>query len=135
MTVLRQAFTIRVIRDRAVEALSLGVFCGAVICAGVAGGVELAGGVVLLAVRFRPGRAAGRYRELRFNGDAWTAVGADGGVVALDPPVVHLAHRAIIVLEILDSGRSDFLVFTPSATPRDDLRRLRVRLRAGGLSR
>ena len=135
MTVLRQTFTIRAARDRAVEALSLGALCGAVICAGVAGGVEAAGGVAALAVRCRAGGAAGRHRELRFDGDIWTAVGADGGVITIEPPVVHLAHRAIIVLEVFASDRSDFLVFSPSATPPDDLRRLRVRLRAGGRSR
>ena len=135
MTIFRRAFRIRVTRDRAVETLSLAAFGGAVICAGVAGGVEMAGGVALLAVRARPGRAAGRYRELRFDGDTWTMVGVDGGVVAIEPPVVHLAHRVLVVLEVVARGRSDYLVFSRSATPTDDLRRLRVRLRAGGLSR
>ena len=105
------------------------------ICAGVAGGVEAAGGVALLAVRSSPGSAAGRYRGLRFDGRTWTMVGADGEFVAIDPPVVHLSHRGVVVLEVFASGRTDFLVFTPSATPFDDLRRLRVHLRAGGLSR
>ena len=135
MAIDRRTFTIRVARDRAVEALSLAALCGAVICAGVAGGVEAAGGVALLAVRSGPGRAAGRYRGLRFDGDAWAVVGADGMPIAIDPPVVHLSHRAAVVLEVFASDRRDFLVFTPAAVPSDDLRRLRVRLRAGGLSR
>lgn len=134
MTFLRQVFTIRVARDRAIEALSLAALCGAMVCAGVAGGVEMAGGVALLAVRMRPARAPDRYRELRFDGDAWKVVGTDGGLIAIEPPVVHLAHRALVVVEVAAAGRSDFLVFSPSATPLDDLRRLRVRLRAGGLS-
>ena len=104
MTIIRRAFRIRVTRDRAVETLSLAAFGGAVICAGVAGGVEMAGGVALLAVRARPGRAAGRYRELRFDGDTWTMVGVDGGVVAIEPPVVHLAHRVLVVLEVVAPG-------------------------------
>ena len=132
MTFLPQAFTIRVDRDRAVEALSLAALCGAVVCAGVAGGVELAGGVALLAVWMRPGRAPERVRELRFDGDIWKIVDVDGALIAIEPPVVHLAHRAIVVLEVAAAGRSDYLVFSPSAIPADDLRRLRVRLRAGG---
>ena len=135
MTVLHQTFTVGVARDRAVEVLSLVVICGAVVCAAVAVGVEIAGGVALLAVRMRTAGAAARYRELRYDGDAWSLVGIDGGVVAIEPPLVHLAHRMIVVLEVAAAGRSDFLVFSPSSTPRDDLRRLRVRLRAGGLSR
>lgn len=135
MAIDRRTFTIRVARDRAVEALSLAALCGAVICAGVAGGVEAAGGVALLAVRLGPGRAAGRYRGLRFGGDACAVVGADGMPIAIDPPVVHLSHRAAVVLEVFASDRRDFLVFTPAAVPSDDLRRLRVHLRAGGLSR
>ena len=134
MTVLRQTLTIGIARDRAVEALSLAVLCGAVVCAGVAVGVEIAGGVALLAARMLPERAAGRYRALRHDGDAWALVCIDGGVVAIEPPVVHLAQRMMVVLEVAVGGRSDFLVFSQSATPRDDLRRLRVRLRAGGLS-
>ena len=124
----------RIIRDRAVEALTLAVTCGAVVCAGVAVGVEVAGGVALLAVRMRPARAADRFGQLRHDGDAWWLVGTDGSVVAIDPPVVHLAHRMMIVLETTSGGRSGFLVFSASASPRDALRRLRVRLRAGGLS-
>ena len=135
MAIVRQTFTIRVARDWAVEALALGAICGAAICASVAAGVEAAGGVALLAVRSSPGRAAGRYRGLRIDGDTWAVVGADGIPVAIDPPVVHFSHRAAIVLEVCVSGRPDFLVFTPTATPSDDLRRLRVHLRAGGLSR
>ena len=134
MTVLRRTLAIGVARDRAVEALSLAVLCGAVVCAGVAVGVEIAGGVALLAARMRPARPAGRYRELRHDGDAWTLVCIDGGIVAIEPPDVHLAHRRMVVLEVAVGNRSDFLVFSPSATPLDDLRRLRVRLRAGGLS-
>ena len=125
---------IGVARDRAVEALSLAALCGAVVCAGVAAGVEIAGGVALLAARMRRARAAGRYRELRHDGHAWSLVGVDGDVVPIEPPVVHLAHRMIVVLEVAAGGGSDFLVFSPSETPRDDLRRLRVRLRAGGRS-
>ena len=135
MAALRQSFTIRVTRDRVIDLLSLGALCGAVICAGIAGGIEAAGGVAVLAARMAPGRAAGRYRELRFDGDAWSAVVADSGLVAVEPPVVHLAHRAVIVLEVVASGRSDILLFSRASTPADDLRRLRVRLRAGGLSR
>ena len=122
------------------EALSLAVLCGAVVCAGVAVGVEIAGGVTLLAVRMRPAGTTGRYRALRNDGDAWSLICIDGGVIAIEPPVVHLAHRMIVVLEVAAGGRTDFLVFSTStststsATPRDDLRRLRVRLRAGGLS-
>ena len=135
MTLLRQTFAIRVARDRAVEALSLAVLCGAVVCAGVALGPEMAGGVVLLAVRMRPAVPADRYRELRFDGDAWKVVGTDGAVIPAEPPVVHLAHRALVVLEVAAAGRSGFLVFSSLATPADDLRRLRVRLRAGRPSR
>ena len=135
MAIHRQVFTIRVARDRAVETLSLAALCGAVICAGAAGGVEMAGSVALLAVRMRPSSAAGRYRELRFDGDAWMVVGVDSGVIAIEPPVVHLAHRMIVVLQVFAASRSDVLVFSRSETPGDDLRRLRVRLRAGGLSR
>ncbi|MCY4467627.1 MAG: hypothetical protein OXC08_02820 [Thiotrichales bacterium] len=115
--------------------LSLVVICGAVVCAAVAAGVEIAGGIALLAVRMRTARAAARYRELRYDGDAWSLVGIDGDVVAIDPPLVHLAHRMVVVLEVAAAGQSDFLVFSPSSTPRDDLRRLRVRLRAGESSR
>ena len=134
MTVLRQTFTIRVTRDRVIDLLSLGALCGAVICAGIAGGIEAAGGVAVLAARTAPGRAPGRYRELRFDGDAWSAV-ADSGLVAVEPPVVHLAHRAVVVLEVSASGRSDVLLFSRASTPADDLRRLRARLRAGSRSR
>ena len=135
MAALRQSFTIRVTRDRAIDLLSLGVLCGAVICAGIAGGVEVAGGVAVLAARMVPGRAAGRYRELGFDGDAWTAVVADTGLVAVEPPIVHFAHRAVVVLEVSASGRSDIVLFSRTSTPAEDLRRLRARLRAGGLSR
>ena len=135
MTVLGRIFAVGVARDRGVEVLSLAVLCGAVVCASVAVGVEIAGGVALLAVRMRPAMAAGRYRKLRHDGDAWSLVGIDGGVVEVEPPVVHLAHRMVVVLEVAAAGRSEFLVFSPLATPREDLRRLRVRLRAGGLSR
>ncbi len=131
MTLFRQMFAIRVARDRAVEAASLVALCGAVVCAGAALGPEMAGGVALLAVRTRPAPPADRYRELRYDGDAWKVVGTDGGIVAVEPPVVHLAHRALVVLEVDARGRSDFLVFSPAATPAEDLRRLRVRLRAG----
>ena len=135
MTFFRQTFTIRVVRDRAVEALSFAALCGAVVCAGVALEPEIAGGVALLAVRMRPATAARRCRELRFDGDTWKVVGTDGSVVPVEPPVVHLAHRALVVLEVDASDRPEFLVFSPAATPTEDLRRLRVRLRAGGLSR
>lgn len=131
MTLFRQTFTIRIARDGTVEALSLAAFCGAVVCAGVALGPETAGGVALLAVRMRPPAPADRYRELRFDGDSWKVVGTDGGIVTVEPPVVHLAHRALVMLEISVGGRSDFLVFSPAATPGEDLRRLRVRLRVG----
>ena len=77
MAILGQTFTIRVVRDWAVEALSLGAICGAVLCVGVAAGVEAAGGVALLAVRSNLGRADGRYRGLRFDGD--TLGGGRGG--------------------------------------------------------
>ena len=135
MAALRQSFTIRVTRDRVIDLLSLGALCGAVICAGIAGGVEAAGGVAVLAARMARGRAAVRYRELRFDGDGWTAVVADTGLAAIEPPVVHFAHRAIVVLEVSASGRSDILLFSRASTPADDLRRLRARLRAGSLSR
>ncbi|MCY4349333.1 MAG: hypothetical protein OXC25_05775 [Thiotrichales bacterium] len=131
----RQTFTIRVARDRAVESLSLAVACGAAVCAGVALGPEIAGGIALLAARMYPSPPAGRYRELRFDGDAWKIVGVDGGVVPVEPPVVHLAHRALVVLEIAVGGRCEFLMLSPAATPAEDLRRLRVRLRAGRPSR
>ena len=134
MTLLRQTLTIRVARDRAVEALSLAALCGAMVCAGAAFGPETAAGVALLAVRTRAVSPADRYRELRVDGDAWTVVDADGAVVAAEPPLVHFAHRALVVLEVVAGGRRDFLVFSPAATPVDDLRRLRVRLRAGGSS-
>lgn len=128
------SFAIRIARDRTVEALSLAALCGAVICAGVTLGAETAGGVALLAVWMHPATAVGRYLELRFDGDTWKVVGTDGVVVAIEPPVVHLAHRLIVVLQIAGANRSGFLVFSPAATPADDLRRLRVRLRAEGLS-
>ena len=114
--------------------LSLAVLSGAVACAGLAVGVEIGAAVALLAVRMRPAGASGRYRELRYDGDAWSLVGIDGNVVAIEPPVVHLAHRMVVVLEVAVADRSDFLVFSRSVTPWNDLRRLRVRLRAGGLS-
>ena len=135
MTLFRHTFAIRVARDRAVETISLAALCGAVVCAGVALGPEMAVGIALLAVRMRPQAPAERYRELRFDGDAWKVVGTGGVVFAVEPPVVHLAHRALVVLEVAAGGRSDFLVFSPAATPAEDLRRLRVRLRAGRPSR
>ena len=135
MTLFRHTFAIRVARDRAVEVISLAALCGAVVCAGVALGPEMAGAVALLAVRMRPPALAERYRELRFDGDTWKVVGTDGGLVAVEPPVVHLAHRALVVLEVAAGGRSEFLVFSPAATPAEELRRLRVRLRAGRPSR
>ena len=131
MTPFRHTFAIRIARDRAVEAISLAALCGAVVCAGVALGPEMAGGVALLAVRMRPRAPAERYRELRFDDGAWKVVGIGGVVVSVEPPVVHLAHRALVVLEVAAGGRSDFLVLSPVATPVEDLRRLRVRLRAG----
>ena len=134
MTSLRQTFTIRVVRDRAVEAVSLAALCGAVVCAGVALGAEIAVAVALLALRMRPAEAADRYRELRFDGETWKVVGVDGGIVVVEPPVTHLLHRTLVVLEVVAADRSDFLVFSPAATPAEDLRRLRVRLRAGGRS-
>lgn len=130
-----RAFTIPIVRDRAVEALSLGVICGAVLCAGVAGGVEAAGAVAVLAMRTQPWRVHGRVREVRFDGEGWMVVDADGAVTAIEPPVTHLAHRALIVLEISGPDHSGFLVFSPTTTAPDDLRRLRVCLRTGGLSR
>ena len=135
MTIFQQMFAIRVARDRVVEAVSLAALCGAVVCAGVAFGAETAGVVALLAVRLCPAGVAGRFSELRFDGETWKVVDTGGGVSAIEPPVVHLAHRALVVLEIDAGGRSDFLLFSPAATPAEDLRRLRVRLRAGGLSR
>lgn len=134
MAILRRTFTIPVIRDWAVEALSLAALCGAVICAGVAGGVEAAGALAVLAVRTSPPSATGRYRGLRFADGTWAMVGAAGAPTAIDPPVVHVSHRGLVVLEVSTSDRLEFLVFTPSAVPPDDLRRLRVHLRAGGLS-
>lgn len=131
----RRTLAIPVIRDRAVEALSLGVICGAALCAGVVGGVEAAGAVAVLAMRTRPWRAHGRIREIRFDGEGWTVAGADGAVTAIEPPVAHLAHRALVVLEISGPHHTGFLAFSPAATAPDDLRRLRVCLRAGGLSR
>ena len=131
----RRTFTIPVIRDRAVEALSLGVICGAVLCAGVAGGVEAAGAVAVLAMRTRPWRVHGRVREIRFDGEEWAMTDADGAVTAIEPPVAHLVHRVLVVLEISGPNHSGFLVFSPATTAHDDLRRLRVCLRTGGLSR
>ena len=131
----RWAFTIPVVRDRAVEALSLGAICGAVLCAGIAAGVEAAGVTAVLAMRMRPRRATGRYRELRFDGDGWTVAGSDGAITVIEPPIAHLVHRILVVLEISGPNRPGFLVFSPAATVPDDLRRLRVCLRAGGLSR
>ena len=135
MTLPSQTFTIRVARDRAVEAISVVALCGGAVCAGAALGPEMAGGVALLAARMLPSIPAGQYRELRFDGDAWKVVRTDGVVVAVEPPVAHLVHRALVVLEVAAEGRPDFLVFSPLATPADDLRRLRVRLRAGRPSR
>lgn len=136
MDISPRAFTIPIVRDRAVEALSLGAICGAVLCAGVTGGVEAAGAAAVLAMRVRPRRIAGRCRALRFDGKRWTVAGADGAVTAIDPPVAHLVHRVLVVLEISVPGkRTGFLAFSPAATAPDDLRRLRVCLRAGGLSR
>ena len=135
MTFPDQVLAIRIARDRVVEAVSFAALCGAVVCAGVAGGVETAGAVALLAVRTRPAGAAVRYRALRLEGGAWAMTGGDGAVVAVEPPVVHLAHRALVVLEVAVAGRSEVLVFSPWATPLEALRRLRVRLRAGGWSR
>ena len=134
MTTLRQTFTIRVARDRAVEALSLAALCGAVVCAGVALGAEIAVGVALLAVRMRPAVAADRYRELRFDGATWKVVGTEGGIIVVEPPVTHLLHRLLVVVEVAAADRSDFLVFSPAANSAEELRRLRVRLRAGGRS-
>ena len=134
VTVLRRAFGVGIVRDRAMEALSLAVLCGAVVSAGVAVGVEIAGGVAVFATRMRLAGTDGRYHEIRHDGDRWTLVCVDGGVVAIEPPVVHFAHRLVVVLEVAVGNRTDFLVFSPFATPPDDLRRLRVRLRAGGLS-
>ena len=136
MDVLRRAFTIPIVRDRAVEALSFGAVCGAVFCAGVTGGVEAAGAAAVLAVRVRPRRPTGRCRELRFDGERWTVTGADGAVAVIDPPVAHLVHRILVVLEISGPGkRPGFLVFSPAATASGDLRWLRACLRARGLSR
>lgn len=134
MTGLHQTFAVAVARDRAVEVLSLVVLFGAVVSAGLAIGVEIGAAIALFAVRTRPAGAAGRHRELRYDGDAWSLVGIDGSVVAIEPPVVHLAHRMVVVLEVVVADRSEFLVFSRSVTPWDDLRRLRVRLRAAGLS-
>ena len=135
MNALRRAFTIPIARDRVVEVLSLGAICGAVVCAGVAGGMDAAGAVAVLAMRVWPCHVAGRYRELRFDGDAWTVAGAAGAVTAIEPPVPHLVHRALVVLEISGPGRPGFVVLSPASASPDDLRRLRVCLRARGLSR
>ena len=135
MNAFRRAFMIPIARDRAVEALSLGAICGAVVCAGVACGVDAAGAAAVLAVRIWPRYVAGRYRELRFDGDAWTVAGVDGAVTAIEPPVPHLVHRVLVVLEISGPLRPVFVVFSPAAVSPDDLRRLRACLRAGGLSR
>ena len=131
----RRAFTIPIVRDRAVEALSFGAICGAVLCAGIAGGVEAAGAAAVFAVRTWPRYVAGRCRELRVDGDAWTVAGGDGTVTAIEPPVPRLVHRALVVLEVSGPDRPGFLVFSRAATAPDDLRRLRIGLRAGGLSR
>ena len=135
MADMRRMFAIRIVRDRAVEALSIGAICGAVVCAGIAGGVEVAGGVAVLAVRWFAASLAPELRELRHDADGWAAIGADGTLVAVEPPVVHLAHRVAVVLEIFAPDRSEVVVLSRSSTPPDELRRLRVRLRAGGLLR
>lgn len=135
MSILRQTFTIRVAHDPAVVALSLGATCGAVICAGIAGGVEAAGGVALIAARLHAACAPGRYDELRFDGDAaWAVAGEGCGVVGVETPGVHVSHPAVVVLEVSERGRSDVLVFTPSATAPEDLRRLRALVRSRRLS-
>jgi len=131
MSSFRQTFTIPVVRDRVVEVFSLAALCGAVFCAGLALGPEAAAGVALLAVRMHPVVPAARYRELRFDGDAWKIVDAGGELMAVEPPVVHFTHPALVVLQIAAGPRSGFLVLSPAATPAEDLRRLRVRLRAG----
>ena len=57
MAIVRRTFTIRIARDWAVEALSLGAICGAVLCVGVAAGVEAAGGGRVARGAFEPGES------------------------------------------------------------------------------
>ena len=131
-----QMFAVGVARDRGVEALSLAVLCGAVACAGGWRSASRSPGSSRCSRRGcgRRERPAGIARSgtMATPGRWWAST---AGVVEIEPPVVHLAHRMVVVLEVAAAGRADFLVFSSSATPRDDLRRLRVRLRAGGLSR
>ena len=132
----RQTFTIRVAHDRAIDVLTLCAMCGAVICSGIAGGVEAAGAVALLAARLHPARGPLAFDALRFGADdAWAVVGEGCGVTAIEPPVVHVSHRAIVVLEVSVPGKSEFVVFTSSATAPDELRRLRALLRSRRLTR
>ena len=110
--------------------------CGAVVCSGIAGGAEAAGGVALLAARLLSARDPPAFDALRFDtDDAWAVVGETFGIAAIDPPVVHVSHRDVVVLEISVLGKSEFLVFTSRAATPDELRRLRVLLRSRRLAR
>ena len=135
-TFTRQIFTVGITHDRTLDALALCATCGAVICAAIAGGVEVAGGVALIAARVVPPRIRPAFDALRFGADgAWAVVGEHCGVAPIDPPVVHVSHRAVVVLEVCALGKSDVLVFTASATAPDELRRLRALLRSRRLAR
>ena len=134
--VTHQTFTVRIAHDRTLDALTLCATCGAVICSGIAGGIEVAGGIALIAARVMPPRRGPAFDALRFGtDDAWAVVGEHCGVTPIDPPVVHVSHRAIVVLEVRTLGTSEFLVFTASATVPDELRRLRALLRSRRLAR
>ena len=131
-----RTFTVRITHDRVLDVLSLCATCGAVVCSGIAGGVEAAGGVALLAARAIPARGRPAFDTLRFGADdAWAVVGEQCGVTTIEPPVVHVSHRAIVVVEVSVLGKSEFLVFTASATEPDELRRLRALLRSRRLAR
>ena len=132
----RQTFTVRIARDRTLDMLALCATCGAVVCSAIAGGVEAAGGAALIAARAMPPRSRPAFDALRFGADdGWAVVGEHCGVTPIDLPVVHVSHRAIVVLEVSALGNCEYLIFTASATVPDELRRLRALLRSRRLAR
>lgn len=132
----RQTLTVRVSHDRTLDVLTLCATCGAVICSAIAGGIEAAGGVALIAARLMQPGSRPAFDALRFGADdAWAVIGEHCGVAPIDPPVVHVSHRAIVVLEVSALGNCEFLVFTASATVPHELRRLRALLRSRRLAR
>lgn len=132
----RQTFSIPITHDRVLDVLALCAMGGAVVCSGIAGGVEAAGGIALLAARLLPARGPLAFDALRFGADdAWAVVGEACGIAAIEPPVVHVSHRDVVVLEVSMLGKREFVVFTSRATAPDELRRLRVLLRSRRLAR